>query len=177
MAIAVRTERARVDQRGRGAMAVPVQGVGRAGSRAGSPQARAAQRPTLTVVPRRRAARSIIVLWVLAALLMAGAAAFQTQLARRQVTLDILDSHIRAAHDDYDVLRRERAELRSPGRLVEQAALLGMRPAESTEFISIAPDVIAEVQRSGVPGGGGSAGLVDEFADFAAVKSEAGRAP
>ena len=173
MALAVRTEHARIDRRGRGAAAVAVAGGDRlAGSRAG-----VANRPNLTVVPRRRAARSIIGIWVLAAILMAGAAAFQTQLARRQVTLDILDSQIRAAHDTHDVLRRERAELRSPGRLVEQAALLGMRPAESTEFISISPDVIAEVQRSGVPGDSGPDGLVEEFADFAAVKSQAGRAP
>lgn len=173
MALAVRTERARPDRSGRSAAAVQVSG----GARATGSQAGTARRPTLTVVPRRRAARSIIGVWVLAVLLMGGAAAFQTQLARRQVTLDILDSQIRAAHDTYDVLRRERAELRSPGRLVEQAALLGMRPADRTEFISIAPEVIAEVQRSGVPGGSGPGGLVEEFADFAAVKSQAGRAP
>jgi hypothetical protein len=130
------------------------------------------------VVPRRRrAAHGIVVTAVIALALMAGAAAFQTQLARRQVTLDILDRQIRAAHDTYDVLRRERAELRSPGRLVEQATLLGMTPAATTEFISLDPEVVAAVQRAGAPGGSGPDGLVEEFADFAAVKSEAGRVP
>ena len=48
-----------------------------------------APRPQLTVVPRRRrTARLVAVAAFFASSLMLGAAAFQTQLARRQVDLD-----------------------------------------------------------------------------------------
>lgn len=168
MAVALRTERSTAARPAR--RPAPQRVTGRA--------ADAARRPALAVVPRRRrAAHGIVALSAVAIVLMLGAAAFQTQLARRQVTLDILDRQIRAAHDTYDVLRRERAELRSPGRLVEQATLLGMRPAAETEFVAVSPDVVAAVQSTGATGGSGPDGLVEEFVDFAAVKSEAGRAP
>ena len=142
------------------------------------PAARPASRPTLTVVPRRgRAARYVVGLSAVAISIMLGAAAFQTQLARRQVTLDVLDRQIRAAHDNYDVLRRERAELRSPGRLVEQATLLGMTPPTQTEYVEITADVLEAVQRAGAPASADGDRIVEEFAGYAAVKATAGRTP
>ena len=136
-------------------------------------------RPTLLVVPRRRrAARLIAAGFAVVFVLMLGAAAFQTQLARRQLTLDTLDRRISAAHEQYDVLRRERAELRSPGRLAEEAARLGMVPATQTQFVSLDPDVVATVQRSGAPSSGNAAPSVDdEFRAYATVKAKAGGAP
>lgn len=137
------------------------------------------QRPALVVVaPQRRTARWVVAGAVLVCSLMLGAAAFQTQLARRQLTLDTLDRRIRAAHEQYDVLRRERAALRSPGRLATEAAALGMVPADQTEFVSIPASVVADVQRTGVPDGGHRAATVeDEFAEYARVKAQAGGAP
>jgi hypothetical protein len=108
-----------------------------------------AERPQLTVVPRRR--RTAGVVTMAAALvfgLMACAAAFQTQLARRQLEVDRLDAEMREAADDYERLRRERADLRSPGRLSTEAAALGMVPGEQSEFMSIDPGVVAIVQMS-----------------------------
>ena len=100
--------------------------------------AHVAPRPQLVVVPRRRrTARLVAAGCTVVFGLMLGAAAFQTQLARRQLNLDTMDRDIRAAHEQYDVLRRERAELRSPGRLAEEAAKLGMVPATQTEFVSL----------------------------------------
>jgi hypothetical protein len=59
-----------------------------------------APRPQLVVVaPRRRAARLIAAGCGVVFVLMIGAAAFQTQLARRQLTLDTMDRRIRAAHE------------------------------------------------------------------------------
>lgn len=141
--------------------------------------AHVAHRPQLVVVaPQRRTARWIIAGSVLVFALMLGAAAFQTQLARRQLTLDTLDRNIRAAHEQFDVLRRERAELRSPGRLAEQAALLGMVPATQTQFVTIDPSVIADVQRTGVPADPHHEPTIEqEFAEYAAVKAQAGGAP
>lgn len=136
-------------------------------------------RPRLSVVPRRRrTARLVAVGSAVVFGLMLGAAAFQTQVASRQLDLDVLDRRIRAAHESYDILRRERAELRSPGRLAREASALGMVPATQTEFVSIDPDVIATVERSGAPGGDTSAPTVaQEFEQYATVKSQAGGMP
>ncbi|MFZ4719642.1 MAG: hypothetical protein ACOYMR_09470 [Ilumatobacteraceae bacterium] len=138
-----------------------------------------ARRPKLVVVaPQRRTARWVVVGAVVMCSLMLGAAAFQTQLARRQLTLDTLDRKIREAHEQYDVLRRERAELRSPGRLAEQAAALGMVPATQTQFVTLDPKLIAAVQRTGVaPSGHRVTSIEDEFAAYAAVKAQAGGVP
>jgi hypothetical protein len=76
------------------------------------------------------------------------------------------------------VLRRERAELRSPGRLATQAEALGMVPATQTEFITLDPDVIATVQRWGAPKDDHDETTIEqEFADYARVKAQAGGAP
>jgi hypothetical protein len=138
-----------------------------------------ARPPKLVVVaPQRRTARWIVAGSVLVFGLMIGAAAFQTQIARRQLELDSLDRRIRTAHEQYDVLRRERAELRSPGRLAEQAALLGMVPATQTEFVALDASVIADVQRTGVADSEHDTATIEqEFADYAHVKSQAGGAP
>lgn len=138
-----------------------------------------APRPQLAVVPRqRRTARLIAAGCTVVFVLMLGAAAFQTQLARRQLTMDTLDRDIRTAHETYDVLRRERAELRSPGRLAEEAGKLGMVPATQTEFVQLDAEVVAVVQRSGADGSGAVDPSIDEeFEQYADVKAEAGGAP
>ena len=103
----------------------------------------------LRIVPRRRrAARFAGIVCALAVSTMLGAAAFQTQLARRQVQLDQLDQDIRGAREQYDQLRRERAELRSPSRLSEIATDIGMSTATETDFMVMSPEVLAEVQQS-----------------------------
>ena len=144
-----------------------------------APVAHVAPRPSLQLVPRRRlAARLIAAGFGLVFVLMLGAAAFQTQLARRQLTLDTLDRRIAAAHEQYDMLRRQRAELRSPGRLAEEATKLGMVPAHQTQFVALDPDVVATVQRSGAPASHVAAPTVDdEFKAYATVKAKAGGAP
>lgn len=135
--------------------------------------------PQLVVVPRqRRTARLIAASCTVVFGLMLGAAAFQTQLARRQLTMDTLDRDIRDAHESYDVLRRERAELRSPGRLSQEAVTLGMVPATQTEFVQLDPDVVAVVQRSGADASrDANASIDEEFEQYADVKAEAGGAP
>lgn len=178
MAMAARNERA-MTVRSR------VHGGGAADARAmvkrTASVAHIAPRPTLVVVVprRRRAARLIAVGCTVVFGLMLGAAAFQTQLAGRQLTLDSLDRNIRGAHEQYDVLRRERAELRSPGRLAAEAINLGMVPASQTEFVSVDPDVVAVVQRAGGTGSGAGSGATadEEFEQYADVKAQAGGAP
>jgi cell division protein FtsB len=133
-------------------------------------------RPQLTVVPRRRrTARLVAVGAFFVTSLMLGAAAFQTQLARRQVDIDRLDRQMQTARNDFNDLRRLRAELRSPERLAASAGALGMAPGSGTEFVEISPDVVATVQQS-------TGGVLDPetdvldpvFDEFKRVKSIAG---
>jgi hypothetical protein len=109
---------------------------------------------------------------------MLGAAAFQTKLASRQVQLDAVDRDIRAAYDLYDTMRRERAELRSPGRLAVEAAAIGMGAAAQTQFVALDPDVIATVQRAGIEiDDHDSTEIGEEFQQYADVKAQSGAAP
>lgn len=174
MAHAAHSERATVRTRAHGGSAATARALVKTTSPLSASQAAA-----LTVVPRRRrTARLIAVASVVLFGLMMGAAAFQTQLARRQLELDTLDRRIRAASEQYDLLRRERAELRSPGRLAAEATNLGMVPASQTEFVMLDPDLVAVVQRTGVPEGDGTGPTIEEeFAEYADTKAQAGGAP
>lgn len=136
-----------------------------------------APRPQLTVVAprRRRNARLVAIAAFFASSLMLGAAAFQTQLARRQVELDQVNRQIRAARNDFNDLRSQRAELRSPNRLAASGAAMGMTTVANTEFLDISPEVIAAVQLSA---GGvfdpGAEAQDPVFEEFKVVKSVAG---
>jgi hypothetical protein len=115
----------------------------------------------LTVVPRRRrAARLLTFAAFVISSLMLGAAAFQTQLARRQVEIDRINSQVRVAHNTFNALREQRAELRSTDRLVSMGTAMGMHPAGKTDFVEIPADIVAEVQQS-------SGGVFDPGADTA----------
>jgi len=48
--------------------------------------------------------------------MLIGTVAFQTQIARNQLALDKVEKEVVVARSRYDVLRRQRAELRSPNR-------------------------------------------------------------
>ncbi len=138
-------------------------------------------RPHLVLVaPRgRRATHLAVVASVVLGVAMMGAAAFQTQLAQRQVELDRLDRDISAARERYEVLRRERAELRSPGRLSQIAAANGMVPSSDSELLTVQPDVLAIVAASTgaidpeVLGDGPS--TLDDFREVKAITSGAAR--
>jgi hypothetical protein len=94
--------------------------------------------PRLAVVPRRRrAAGFAVTLSVLVAAVMLGAALLHTRLAERQLQIDRLERAVAAAQDEFDVLRRQRAELRSPTRLASEAGRLGMRTAVVSEFVEV----------------------------------------
>jgi hypothetical protein len=94
--------------------------------------------PHLAVVPRRRrAAGFAVALSVLVAVVMLGAALLHTRLAERQLQIDRLERAVASAQDEFDVLRRQRAELRSPNRLATEAGRLGMRTAVVSEFVEV----------------------------------------
>lgn len=109
----------------------------------------AEMRAHLRVVPRRRrTARTVALLAALVFTMMAGAAAFQIQIARRQLQLDQLERQIAEASNEYDALRLERAELRAPGRLLAEATALGMVPGSESQFMVVSPEAVAAVQQS-----------------------------
>ena len=113
----------------------PVHDVGRPAAPASAPIVE--QRPHLTLVPRRRAAGFAATLLALLAATMFGLAVFHTRLAERQLEIDRLAQAVTEAQVRFDVLRNERAELRSPTRLAREAEQLGMAPATGGEFIAV----------------------------------------
>lgn len=70
---------------------------------------------------------------------------FQTVIAQQQLRLDKVSTDVRLARFHYDELRQQRAELRAPDYLREQAMLLGMSQGVSAQFVEIPADVVAGV--------------------------------
>jgi cell division protein FtsL len=120
-----------------------------------TPQPAPASRPELRIVPRPRAAiNAALVLGFVVVVLMLGTVVLHTRLAERQVEIDTLEQAVTDARNRFDVLRQQRAELRSPTRLAIEAQRLLMIPAPRTEFLDVDPQTVAEVLAS--------AGVVDE---------------
>lgn len=79
---------------------------------------------------------------------MIGAVALQLELAERQLALDRLDRELRVSMQQYESLRRERAELLAPDRLALIAETSAMRPSIDSDFIVSSPDIDVLVQQS-----------------------------
>jgi len=136
----------------------------------------------LAVVPgRRRAARFAIGLTVLISVVMMGAVFLHTRIAERQLEIDQLERSVRQAQEDFDVLRAERAELRSLPRLSAEALALGMYPASEGDFLRVDPMVLAiTIARTGerpfnneiVPGSNALLEPLDQFRLVKAVSAE-----
>jgi hypothetical protein len=106
--------------------------------------ARPTERAQLAVVPRRRRVAWFAVgLTVLVGTVMMAAVLLHTRLAERQLEIDRLERDLRTAQEDFDVLRAERAELRSPTRLAGRARELGMEPGSESEFVPVDPMTLA----------------------------------
>lgn len=98
----------------------------------------------LSVVPaRRRFAWFAVTLTVLVSAVMMGAIGLHTRIAERQLEIDELERSVRSAQEEFDVLRAQRAELRSPTRLASEAAAIGMVVGEESEFVAVDPMVLA----------------------------------
>lgn len=121
------------------------------------------QRPQLRVVPKRRlAANAAAIAVVVIGVLMLSAVVLHTRLAERQLKIDRLEQQVEDEHARFDVLRNQRAELRSPTRLSSEAAALGMMPAIDTEFADVDPYVYAYVLAA-------TGGITDEDGALAAI--------
>ena len=104
------------------------------------------RRPHLRLVPRPRVAINAAVLLVgLVVALMLATVVLHTRLAERQLQIDRLEDSVTEARERFDVLRSQRAELRSPNRLEVAAGELGMQSAPPAEFLPVDPYTLAEV--------------------------------
>ena len=129
-------------------MALPIgsTGTNRSPQVRSRPESNTTRRPELTLVPRRRrAAGFAVALSFLVGGVLLGVAVLHTTIAERQLRIDQLDRSFLQAQDDYDVLRSDRAVLRSPTRLAEQASAQGMRPGNASAFVPIDPGALAMV--------------------------------
>jgi hypothetical protein len=142
------------------------------------------RRPNLRVVSgRRRAAWFAVSVTILMAAVMMGAVFLHTRIAERQLEIDRLERAVRASQVEFDVLRAERAELRSPTLLATGAAALGMVPGSESEFVPVDPMVLAVViARTGeVPVDDaiviGSDARLEPLDQFRLVKSVSAEAP
>lgn len=134
-------------------MAIP---LGRPTSQAPTQRRSTSWRPSdrnrLAVVPqRRRVAWFAVGVTVLVCVVMMGAVYLHTRIAERQLEIDRLERSVRSAQEEFDVLRAERAELRSPTRLAQRAGELGMIPGEESAFVAVDPMLVAvTIARTGV---------------------------
>ena len=107
------------------------------------------QRPSFHVVPRRRiAANAAAMVVVVIGVLMLSAVVLHTRLAERQLEIDRLERQVTNSRERFDVLRQQRAELRSPTRLAQESQRLGMHPAPSSNFITADPWTLAQILAS-----------------------------
>lgn len=123
------------------------------------------ERPNLRVVTQARrrlpaVVGGLVLLVVMVAML--GAAVFHTQLAERQLTIDKLEREVQAERARFDELRRDRAVLRSPQRIADAAAALGMIRGETSRFISVDPAALAVQLAAAGPTDGSSTSVIDD---------------
>lgn len=138
----------------------------------------------LTVVPaRRRVAWFAVTLAVLVSAVMMAAVGLHTRIAERQLEIDELERGVRTAQEEFDVLRSQRAELRSPTRISAGALALGMVVAAESEFVAVDPMTLAiTIARTGeVPVGDqivvGSDQQLEPLDQFRLVKEVSAEAP
>lgn len=138
------------------------------------------RKPRLAVVaPRRRRWPAVFVGIAIFVVIggMLGAAVFHTQLAQRQLEIDGLERSVDDASERFDELRRDRAVLRSPERVADEAVRLGMVRGTTSDFVLIDPSDLA---RQIAAGGAAATDTVrilddtdplDQFRDVKAVSA------
>lgn len=123
------------------------------------------ERPKLQVVTQtnRRVPAvvgGLVLLVVMVAML--GAAVFHTQLAERQLAIDKLEREVQAERERFDELRRDRAVLRSPQRIADEAAVLGMIPGATSRFVTVDPAALAAQLAAAGSTDGGTTSVIDD---------------
>ena len=144
----------------------------------------AERRASFEVLPgRRRVAWFMVFLTALVGAVMIAAVLLHTRLAERQLDIDDLERAVRTEQEQFDLLRAQRAELRSPTRLATEAAALGMVAGAETVYLEVDPMVLATtIARTGElpPGVGAEPGdnaRMQPLDQFRLVKSVSAEAP
>ena len=106
----------------------------------------AVKRPQLRAIPRpSTTANAMFALVGMIGVLMLAAVVLHTRLADRQLEIDRLQSEVTAAHERFDVLRQQRAELSSPNRIALEAQSMGMLSSTDSNFLELDAASFAEV--------------------------------
>lgn len=113
---------------------------------------------------------------------MAAALYLHTRISERQLEIDRLERAVHASQAEFDVLRSERAEARSPVALADRALALGMVPGDVSVFVNVDPMLLAiTIARTGeLPAaelGDGFTGSIEPLDQFRLVKSLSAEAP
>ena len=87
----------------------------------------------------------VITTVVLVGILMLGIVSLRAYMAQQEMRLDKLNYDITRARAHFETLRAERANLQSPGQLMNQAGLMGLVPSFGIRIVGIPASVAAEV--------------------------------
>jgi cell division protein FtsL len=103
-------------------------------------------RPKLVLVPQseRRYLRVFSVMALIVAVMFC-IVALRAHMAQQEMRLDKLNYDITRARAHFETLRAERANLQSPGQLMNQASLMGLVPSLGIRMVGIPAAVAAEV--------------------------------
>ena len=103
-------------------------------------------RPKLVLVPQsdRRYLRVFTVV-ALVVVVMFCIVSLRAHMAQQEMRLDKLNYDITRARAHFETLRAERANLQSPGQLMNQASLMGLVPSLGIRMVGIPAAVAAEV--------------------------------
>jgi cell division protein FtsL len=103
-------------------------------------------RPKLVLVPQseRRYLRVFSVVALVVAVMFC-IVALRAYIAQQEMRLDKLNYDITRARAHFETLRAERANLQSPGQLMNQAGLMGLVPSLGIRMVGIPAAVAAEV--------------------------------
>ena len=103
-------------------------------------------RPKLVLVPQsdRRYLRVVTVV-ALVVVVMFCIVSLRAHMAQQEMRLDKLNYDITRARAHFETLRAERANLQSPGQLMNQASLMGLVPSLGIRMVGIPAAVAAEV--------------------------------
>ena len=103
-------------------------------------------RPKLVLVPQsdRRYLRVFTVV-ALVVVVMFCIVSLRAHMAQQEMRLDKLNDDITRARAHFETLRAERANLQSPGQLMNQASLMGLVPSLGIRMVGIPAAVAAEV--------------------------------
>ena len=103
-------------------------------------------RPKLVLVPQsdRRYLRVFTVVALLVVVMFC-IVSLRAHMAQQEMRLDKLNYDITRARAHFETLRAERANLQSPGQLMNQAGLMGLVPSLGIRMVGIPAAVAAEV--------------------------------